>query len=369
MAREPWDVAVVGAGPAGALAATLLARQRRKVVLLEKAPWPREKTCGGCISAAAIGVLQRAGLGGVLATAEPLHLARWHVGRQRLDLRIGRGAAMPRHEFDTALVAQAVLAGCTFLPATSATLEGQAGPGEHRTLVLTQGNTVRSLCAAVVLAADGIVGTLLANQAWAQWELATGSFFGVAATSTSFPHPPPKGQIHMHAGPGGYVGLVRWADGRTHLAAALSPEAARGTGGPVALIARILNSTGQAVPGDLAGLHGTAYLTRHRKALGAHRVLTLGDACSYIEPFTGEGIAWALKSAEAVVALLPPVGAPWPEDLPDRWLELHRQVVARSQWLCRVLRPMMHRPTLAAAGLRVGQALPMLKRFLIAAQS
>ena len=361
------EVAIVGAGPAGALAGILLARQGRRVVLIERSAWPREKTCGGCLSAGAVAVLKRAGLADVLVHAQPLHRVRWHVGSRCLDLPTPGGYALARSEFDALLVEHARAAGCTFLPGTSALLEGKTPCAAQRTLTLHSGGTTQTLRASAVLAADGIAGTSLAKQDWARWELSAESYIGVAATCASFPDPPPRGEIHMHAGPGGYVGLVRLPDGRIHVAAAISPAAARRAGSPAAVMAQILGASGRPAPVDLPRLHGTPYLSRHRNALGAHRVLAIGDACSYVEPFTGEGIAWALKSAEAVVALLPPAEAPWPDELPHRWLELHREVLARSQWLCRTLRPMMHAPALAAAGLIVGNALPPLRR-LIAAQ-
>jgi flavin-dependent dehydrogenase len=48
MASEPvWDVAVVGAGPAGGIAACVAANAGARVVLLDRADIPRYKTCGG----------------------------------------------------------------------------------------------------------------------------------------------------------------------------------------------------------------------------------------------------------------------------------------------------------------------------------
>ncbi|HLI18794.1 MAG TPA: FAD-dependent oxidoreductase, partial [Rhodanobacteraceae bacterium] len=64
-ATEPpreWDVIVVGAGVAGAMSATHLARAGLRVLLVEKSSWPRDKACGGCLSGVALRMLARAGI-------------------------------------------------------------------------------------------------------------------------------------------------------------------------------------------------------------------------------------------------------------------------------------------------------------------
>ncbi len=53
------DIAVVGAGPAGATAAYILSRKGYNVLLLDKARFPREKLCGGCLTAKTLRLLDR----------------------------------------------------------------------------------------------------------------------------------------------------------------------------------------------------------------------------------------------------------------------------------------------------------------------
>ncbi|MEM4348428.1 MAG: NAD(P)/FAD-dependent oxidoreductase [Candidatus Anstonellaceae archaeon] len=57
-----YDAIVVGGGPAGSTAAAFLSRKGRKVLLLEKEAWPRNKTCGDAISGKSVGVLRELGL-------------------------------------------------------------------------------------------------------------------------------------------------------------------------------------------------------------------------------------------------------------------------------------------------------------------
>ncbi|HEY7428386.1 MAG TPA: FAD-dependent oxidoreductase, partial [Gemmataceae bacterium] len=61
--RRTWDVVVVGAGPAGAMAAHELARRGCAVLLVDRAAFPRWKVCGCCLNGHALVTLQAAGLG------------------------------------------------------------------------------------------------------------------------------------------------------------------------------------------------------------------------------------------------------------------------------------------------------------------
>jgi flavin-dependent dehydrogenase len=128
----------------------------------------------------------------------------------------------------------------------------------------------------------------------------------------------------------------------------------------VKLVRRILEDCGKSLPGDLESLRirGTGALTRHREHLGGHRVLAVGDACGYVEPFTGEGMAWAAMGAREAVQMLPMPGEGWPADFPALWRQRHREIIGRRQRWCRVMRPMMHHPAIASAGIVVGSVMP-----------
>ena len=58
-----WEAVVIGAGPAGAVAARELAHQGLSVLLVDKARFPRRKVCGGCLNAAVLMLLEQIGLG------------------------------------------------------------------------------------------------------------------------------------------------------------------------------------------------------------------------------------------------------------------------------------------------------------------
>ena len=65
------DVLIAGAGPAGAVAATVLARAGARVLVLDRAQFPRPKLCGDTLNPGALAVLQRLGLGCAAAASDP----------------------------------------------------------------------------------------------------------------------------------------------------------------------------------------------------------------------------------------------------------------------------------------------------------
>ncbi|MBV8780300.1 MAG: hypothetical protein JO353_02780 [Phycisphaerae bacterium] len=196
------------------------------------------------------------------------------------------------------------------------------------------------------MACDGINGTSLSDQSWARWSIAPTSHIGLATTIRT---PLPSGEIHMRVGRHGYVGQVRSADGSVHIAAALDPTA----GSPAKLAAEICDCPALAT----ARWQGIGHLTRHRSQLGAERVLTVGDACGYVEPFTGQGIAWAIESAIEATSLLIEADTTT-GSIRDKWQGRHRRTVARNQLACRAVRYSLRRPRLVDAALHAIELWP-----------
>ncbi len=102
----------------------------------------------------------------------------------------------------------------------------------------------------------------------------------------------------MAVGKDGYVGLVRLRDGSLHLAAALRPGPCARPAGRASAASVLLAAAGFPAIDGLASARwqGTPDSTRRTRPLADARVFVLGDAAGYVEPFTGEGIAWALAS-------------------------------------------------------------------------
>lgn len=70
MVESSYDVIVVGGGPGGASAASFLGAKGRKVLILEKEKFPRDKTCGDAISGKSIGIISELGMGERLMKAD-----------------------------------------------------------------------------------------------------------------------------------------------------------------------------------------------------------------------------------------------------------------------------------------------------------
>ena len=89
VSRQFWDVIVVGAGPAGAMAAFELAHRSLRVLLVDKSGFPRPKVCGCCLNGQALALLQARGLESTIANhgAVPLrHLLLAAGGRRAIRL-------------------------------------------------------------------------------------------------------------------------------------------------------------------------------------------------------------------------------------------------------------------------------------------
>ncbi|HZY89862.1 MAG TPA: FAD-dependent monooxygenase [Gemmataceae bacterium] len=362
-ARRTWGAAVVGAGPAGALAAHELARRGVATLLIDQAAFPRAKVCGCCLSARGIATLAAAGLGDLPARCGAVPLRAFELAAGGASARLAvSGVVLSRGALDAALVGAAVAAGAHFLPqARAALVAGGGAAGTVRLVSVPPGGAV-AVRARCVLAADGLGGQLLTRAGVGEAPAAAGARVGVGAVSAEAPAYYRAGTVYMACGARGYVGLVRLEDGRLDVAAALDAAWVRASGGPGRAALPLLAAAGlPPVPGllDLAW-RGTPALTRRATRVAGERLFVLGDAAGYVEPFTGEGMAWALAGGLAVAPLAAEAARRWRPSLAAAWAATYRRVVVRRQYLCRAAAAVLRRPLLARAIVRVLARVPAL---------
>jgi flavin-dependent dehydrogenase len=113
---------------------------------------------------------------------------------------------------------------------------------------------------------------------------------------------------------------------------------------------------------------GTLPLTRRLARPAARAVFVLGDAAGYVEPFTGEGMAWAFAGAEAVVPFAKRAIESGGRGLEDAWARALASTIGQDQRRCRVLAWNLRQPVLVAMFMSLlrrhpGLAAPVLARF------
>jgi flavin-dependent dehydrogenase len=348
-----WDVIVVGAGPAGSLAARQSARHGASVLLVDKACFPRAKVCGACLNLRALSTLAAVGLGGLVERCGAIPLASLKLAVSGAQASVSLpGRALSRAVFDAALVDAAVVAGAHFLPETRAHLAPVIG--QARALVLRHNGQEALAHGRVVLGADGLGGRLLHTGSQAQLGnqnrtvVAADSRLGAGVITKDYPAFFGRGTVYMACGKGGYVGLVRIEDGRLNIAASLDAAFVKKTRGLGQAAAAILRVAGfPPIDGlETLGWHGTPLLTRHVWHPAADRVFLLGDAASYVEPFSGEGMAWALASAVAVAPFALRACRDWNPSLVRKWSMCYRHTILRRQRVCRAAAKVLRQPNL-----------------------
>jgi flavin-dependent dehydrogenase len=282
----------------------------------------------------------------------PLALDRFELrfrGRA-LRLPLPEGVALSRARLDAALAGAAAAAGATVSFETQAVVEGvQEGT---RTVRLIQRGETSHVRAKVVLNAAGLGGNCLSQHAAPRLAVAAGSRVGAGCLIQDVPAGYGGGTIFMAAGRRGYVGFVRVEDHTLNVAAAFDADFVRSHGSPGLAAESILGEAGfPAVPGlSTADWRGTLPLTRRVHPLADDRLFLLGDAAGYVEPFTGEGMAWAVASGLAVAPLALRAIQGWTTALVREWASRHSQLVGRRQRVCRAASLVLRTPWMMPLG-------------------
>jgi geranylgeranyl reductase family protein len=304
------EVIIVGGGPAGSTMATRLAQRGHRVLLLDKAKFPRHKACSEYINPAGAELLDGLGL-----TEEILR-----AGAHRMDAMVvhapdggqfkanfaraepGRAAlGLSRFRLDHLLLDQARANGVSVIERA------------HVRSVIRESNqvvgvgvringTAEQVRAPLVIGADG-VNSVVARDLGLSVPLRWPRKTGLVAHYRNVSGLDRNGEMHViaqHA----YAGLAPLEDGLTNVAVVVDSKMVEGRGksvdqfftGTLATIPALQRKLGGALQvGTIRGVGSMAH--RARRTAGDSYML-IGDAASFLDPFTGEGIYEALRAAE-----------------------------------------------------------------------
>lgn len=316
---ERREVVVVGGGPAGSATAAFLAQRGHDVLLLDKARFPRRKACSEYASPALIEVLDRLGARPAYEAEGPVRLRGTDIVTPRgRRVRIAypddgagrRALTMSRTRLDPLLLDHARACGV------------EVREGVRVSGLIREGGAVRGVAesapdgfetrigARLLVGADGlhsVVGRELGVRAEMVWPRRLGlvaHFAGVEGL--------PEEYGEMHVAPWGYCGIAALPGGLTSVGMALDMRRYRGA-------ARSRDGMYHEALGMFSGLGPRLRSARRVSLVGgvgpiARRAARTqgdgwalaGDAAGFTDPFTGEGIYRAVRSAELLAGVASP---------------------------------------------------------------
>ena len=334
------DVAIAGAGPAGSLAALILARAGLRVRLFERARFPRHKLCGDTLNPGALAVLRRhLDVSPLIATSDPID-GMILTGPRGVTVRAAygegiAGRAITRQVMDHWLVLCAVEAGASLEDNVSVTAPAVVDGQIAGLMVANRGAAVLHR-ARIVIAADGrrskvALARGLSHQPSRPRRWAIGAYFTGVAGGTRL------GEMHVRQGH--YIGVAPLPGGVTNACLVL-PHASgdEPLTAPADLLRRFLsddprlssrfaNARAVGPPATLGPMAVEAH------GAGEPGLLLAGDAAGFIDPMTGDGLRFALRGAELAAAVaLEALAGRIPIEQAHRHLAARRAEAFRRKW-------------------------------------
>jgi geranylgeranyl reductase family protein len=348
------DVAIVGGGPAGASCAFFCAQAGLRTVVLERETFPREKVCGDCLNPACWPVLGRLGIAdavralphGKLDSVEFIAIGGSSI---RVPLPLGDNAeiAVKRSLFDDLLLNRARSAGAEVLENAMVTRVDKARWGDWKIDVVRD-----KITAPILVAADGRNSTVARLRG-----LLPTPHRERVALQTHIPLPSGFGdRVVLQFLPEGYSGQAPVNPAELNLCLVSS-------GANIDRL-KAWAATEFNVPSDHPWRTITP-LTRAPASPAHENLFLIGDVARVVEPFTGEGIYYALQSGELAAQAIAALSR---EENRERVLQnftgQHQEMYRGRLWIYQMARAAVLLPGAGSALVRVAKIYPGLLRYL-----
>lgn len=281
-----WDVVVVGAGPAGTSSARTAAEAGASVLLIDRATFPRYKTCGGGLLGESLQLVPERALATIESRVrESVVTDRF---RRRLVLRRDSPylAMTRRQEFDQALAEAATEAGARFVDGVAVREIQTADDGTVQ--VRTSAGTAT---ARVVIGADGTGGRVARHVG-----VEVGGVDLGLEDEVAMPADDSAWRDRVHLDWGHAAGSYAWVFPKRD---SLTVGVIQRKGSPDETRAYLAAWRRHLGLEAAETLHSSGHLTQWRRPgspLRKGRVIVAGDAAGLLEPWTREGISFALRS-------------------------------------------------------------------------
>ena len=368
MSSEQFDAIVVGGGPAGALSALLLARRYWRVGLIERKPRHRVKTCGYCLNPRVNDLLRHLDL-----FDETQRLAsglteyvRIHVP-QRAPLGLDHcatsshsdkpeaGLLVDRTKFDQLLIDAAATQGVdVFQPGTARIMQHD----QHKVDVNVVSDDANiPLRARLLVGADGLRSTVAKAMGLAD-NAASGRCFGFSFNCNAESTSTGPATMEMFLVDGGYIGVVQHNDGSLHVGGLIntSSRLEQNIRKPVGFVRHVAQMHPMLHDTPLVSLHepdmnqftAAGPMPWRPRQIAGRCAALVGDEAGYVEPFTGEGMAWALESAQALDdAIATTQSNQWNMNTGKAYQQIWQQRIGgRQRWCAAVATGLQHRNVL-----------------------